>query len=74
MVIPKKISSPERLHRIGVNATTDTMELIAPNGRVAIVPSDGTFGPWPVNAVNASISSWMRWSGLSIGASRNRPR
>lgn len=60
--------------RMGVKATTDTIALMAPNNSVVVVPTVGVLAPVPVQAVKLSMSNWMRWSGLSIGLSRNRPR
>ena len=54
------MSGPDSRHRIGVNATTDTNELIAPNSSVAEVPTVGVLVPCPVQPVKESISSWMR--------------
>ena len=59
-VTPNTPSSPDRFHRIGVKATTDTIALMAPNSRVLAASTVGALGPVPVAAVKASISSWIR--------------
>jgi hypothetical protein len=73
-VTPKSVSGPDRFHRIIANEPTDTTASTAPNSSVAPEVLFGVFGcPW-TPAVKMSTSSWMRWSGLSIGSPMNRPR
>ena len=74
IVRPKMGSGPDRLHRIGVNSTTDTMAKTVPNNRVWAVLTVDVFVSGPVPVVNMSMSCWMRWSALSIGLSMNRAR
>ena len=52
----------------------EALDTVTTDDSVVVVPTVGVLGPVPVPAVKASMSSWMRWSGLSIGWSRNRPR
>ena len=57
---PKSVNGPDRFHRIGVNATTDTIELTAPNSNVWDVPTVGVLVSGPVPVVKTSTSCWMR--------------
>ena len=59
-VKPNTFRGPDRPHRIGVNAATDTIELMPPNSSVVEVPTVGVLVPCPVPVVKESISSWMR--------------
>ena len=60
MVTPNRDSSPDSAHRIPANETTDTIDLIAPNGSVPLLVWCGVLGCGPDSAVNTSISDWMR--------------
>ena len=64
----------DRFHKIAANDTTDTTDCTAPNSSVLAVAFDGIFAIPPLHAVKASMSCWMRWSGLSMGRSMNCPR
>ncbi len=68
------VSVPDRFHRIAVNEIIEAMALTEPNSSVAVEVLFGVFGSPPTPAVKMSMSYWMRWSGLSIVSSMNRPR
>jgi hypothetical protein len=59
-VKPKIVNGPARPHRIGVNDTTETIEVTAPNTSVWDVPTVGVFVSGPVPVVKMSTSCWMR--------------
>ena len=56
IVTPKRVSGPDSPHRIGVNATTDTIELMHPKSSVVVVPTVGVLVPWPVQVVKESMA------------------
>lgn len=59
-VMPTIVSGPARRHRIGVNDTTETIDVTDPNISVWAVPTVGVFVSGPVPVVKISMSCWMR--------------
>src|ERR1700682_1329469 len=73
-VKPNSDNGPDRCHRIAANEITDATDSTAPNNNVLEDMLDGWLGSPPVPVVKMSMSSWMRWSGLSMVWSMKRER